>query len=270
MKHLRKCSFCERMVYKLASPSKGLCAACYYRERRNGSLEYVKVRKSCTVSNCENLSVAQGLCEMHYRRLKRRGVLEAERFDRWGHAHSHPLYDSWRWLCRRHLGLVVERWFDFWKFVKDAGERPTPRHRIRRVDINRPYGPDNFYWQSPRMDVVATDKATRNEYMRVYRLLDPDRFKGFDLMKHFGITFEQYNEMLAAQGGVCAICEQQDQAISKHTGKGRDLAVDHCHSTQRVRGLLCSHCNGALGFARDNIEILLRAIAYLEHHQEPK
>jgi hypothetical protein len=73
----------------------------------------------------------------------------------------------------------------------------------------------------------------------------------------YGITVEQYDEMLATQSGVCAIC-------AKTCATGRALAVDHCHETGKVRGLLCARCNPMLGFANDNIDVLKAAIAYLE------
>lgn len=89
-------------------------------------------------------------------------------------------------------------------------------------------------------------KAKRREYARRRHLLTT-----------YGLTPEQYDAMLAAQGGVCFIC----------SGKRRYLlAVDHCHATGRVRGLLCKLCNGRiLTAARDNPEILRRAADYLEH-----
>lgn len=58
--------------------------------------------------------------------------------------------------------------------------------------------------------------------------------------------------MFAAQGGLCAICRE---APAAH--------VDHGQATNRVRGLLCFNCNGALGQFRDNTELMLRAVAYL-------
>lgn len=76
------------------------------------------------------------------------------------------------------------------------------------------------------------------------------------LKKHYGITPEEYGEMFRAQRGVCAIC-------SEVCATGRNLAVDHCHATGEIRGLLCANCNRALGLLRDDPERLRRAIAYL-------
>lgn len=68
---------------------------------------------------------------------------------------------------------------------------------------------------------------------------------------------ERYEELLAEQLGVCAICMQ------KCTSRRR-LAVDHCHETGRVRGLLCHRCNRGIGFLGDSRQLLLRASDYLK------
>lgn len=74
----------------------------------------------------------------------------------------------------------------------------------------------------------------------------------------YGITAEEYQGILDAQGGACAIC-QRARGVKKR------LSVDHCHATGLVRGLLCTSCNKhVLGQARDEIEFFQRAIGYLE------
>lgn len=77
------------------------------------------------------------------------------------------------------------------------------------------------------------------------------------LMKKFGISLEQYEEMFADQGGCCKICNQPETVVN------RQLAVDHCHATGKIRGLLCSKCNKAIGLFQDDCERLLRAVGYL-------
>jgi hypothetical protein len=86
---------------------------------------------------------------------------------------------------------------------------------------------------------------------------NPDRIKDHVLKQKFGITKADYDAMFAAQNGGCAVC-------SKPCKSGRRLAVDHCHETSKVRGLLCMNCNNALGRVNDNIEILRNMIKYLE------
>lgn len=82
------------------------------------------------------------------------------------------------------------------------------------------------------------------------------------LKKSYGITPEEYDALLAAQGGVCKICNQSEMAT--RNGVPMRMPVDHCHTTGRVRGLLCSLCNKGLGSFRDDTEILKHAIRYLE------
>lgn len=81
--------------------------------------------------------------------------------------------------------------------------------------------------------------------------------KGHDLKHMYGITFGKFQDMALDQLGMCAICDT-DLDMGFHTH------VDHDHKTGKVRGLLCSRCNLALGYLRDSIKTLKRAIAYLK------
>jgi len=82
------------------------------------------------------------------------------------------------------------------------------------------------------------------------------KYRKHDLKRTFGITVEQYDEMLRRQKGVCAICQ-------KPCKSGRRLAVDHDHATGRVRALLCSNCNRGIGCFHDDPQMLEAAIRYL-------
>lgn len=75
----------------------------------------------------------------------------------------------------------------------------------------------------------------------------------------YGMSPGQYDQMLADQGGVCAICGKAPTG----TGSRSKLRVDHCHTSGRVRGLLCNSCNLAVGNFRDDPEIMRKAIEYL-------
>lgn len=83
------------------------------------------------------------------------------------------------------------------------------------------------------------------------------------LRRYYGMKPEDYDALLAAQGGVCATCGRPEPG-----GRKRYLCVDHDHATGAVRGLLCSACNTAVGFFRDNPERLARMIEYLRTHSE--
>lgn len=78
------------------------------------------------------------------------------------------------------------------------------------------------------------------------------------LRRNFGITLEQYTEMLVKQGGVCAVCGGLNPTPT------RRLAVDHDHKTGKIRGLLCGPCNLHLGKFEDSIW-LAQIGAYLDN-----
>lgn len=99
------------------------------------------------------------------------------------------------------------------------------------------------------------DYAKRRGYFKEY--FKSDKGHNSHLMRSFGITVEQYREMLANQGGTCAICFQINKS-------GRRLAVDHSHKTGEVRGLLCTNCNSAIGKLQDSSVIAYQAARYLE------
>jgi hypothetical protein len=81
-----------------------------------------------------------------------------------------------------------------------------------------------------------------------------DKWRCHTLRKRYGITAAQYDEMLAQQGGACFICREV---------KDRRLEVDHCHTTGRVRRLLCSRCNTIVGVLENDRDRLTGAEAYI-------
>jgi len=78
----------------------------------------------------------------------------------------------------------------------------------------------------------------------------------------YGISVKDYEQMEKDHKGCCAIC-----GIHKN-GFDKDLYIDHCHDSNKVRGLLCQSCNSGLGFFKDNIRLMLKAIEYLEYSRE--
>lgn len=111
----------------------------------------------------------------------------------------------------------------------------------------------------------AKNKVRLREYQREWRKNNPRKFRPeyaheFNLRK-FGLSVKDYASLLAKQNGVCAICQKPDKDNIR-------LAVDHCHATGRIRGLLCSNCNIALGNFYDNVDSLKAAISYLEASRE--
>jgi hypothetical protein len=78
------------------------------------------------------------------------------------------------------------------------------------------------------------------------------------LLQNYGLTIEQYEALLSQQQYRCKICGVHEDDAPK----GR-LAIDHCHTSFQVRGLLCNNCNSLLGMAKDRPEVLAAATEYL-------
>ncbi len=107
-------------------------------------------------------------------------------------------------------------------------------------------------------------KARRPEVFRAKARRKKQRYKALgtsysrqQMLRKYDLTEEEYEDMFIAQGRVCAICPNPPRP-------NRKLAVDHCHETGRVRGLLCERCNVGLGMFKDNETLLLNAIGYLQ------
>lgn len=90
------------------------------------------------------------------------------------------------------------------------------------------------------------------------RFTSPEERRVWNLRK-YGITPTEYDAMLESQGGACAVCKQDDR-----DRLGRRLHVDHDHISGRVRGLLCTRCNNAIGHARENPGRLRALADYLD------
>lgn len=222
--------------------------------------------KSCAVNGCKNIVSARNMCQTHYKRWKRHGhVLDTRECD-WGARTSHPLYKTWHWVIRTRTAknTLDERWKDFWNFVEDVKERPEKTRLCARDDA-MPLGKNNWYWKE--LEPSIRDEKQRQyarDWMRKKRLSDPEFHFAANLKKHYGLTVEQYSTMHEAQNGVCAICKLPESAVVSKSGKKRRLAVDHCHTTGKIRGLLCSLCNRGLGAFKDSAANLQSAIEYLK------
>ena len=105
-------------------------------------------------------------------------------------------------------------------------------------------------------------KSSRQASVR-WKQKNKEKVKDYELLKTYGITLEDYNKFLSDQNYRCAICEKE---FANNIRK--DLYVDHCHSTMKVRGLLCQKCNMGLGLFDDNLFSLKKAISYLERTVE--
>lgn len=118
-------------------------------------------------------------------------------------------------------------------------------------------------------DRMANDMAYRErklEYQRNWRLNNKEKqalSKKKSILKNtYGLSLDDYNNILKTQAGVCAICKKN----RPYKNKGEFLCVDHNHKTGKTRGLLCHSCNRAIGMLGDDIIILKSAIIYLKKY----
>ena len=125
----------------------------------------------------------------------------------------------------------------------------TPEQQERQRQYQREYYRNN--------------KEKSVEYSRKYRADPENRVREWERMieKKFGMDRHDYQNMLDEQNGTCAICDGTETHSQRTEGR---LSIDHCHTTGKVRGILCNQCNSLLGWARDDINTLQRAIEYLE------
>lgn len=91
---------------------------------------------------------------------------------------------------------------------------------------------------------------------------NPEKKRRYRLKTVFGISTEEYEARLSSQKGVCAICGLPEMTKDKN-GAIRPLSIDHDHTSNKIRGLLCAKCNIGLGQFNDNYDILLSAANYL-------
>jgi len=145
-----------------------------------------------------------------------------------------------------------------------TGEWPDRRVRFKNGDKN-----DCRFENLTLYNGVggAFDHKTREGRLacqKAYRQVAPHIEKGRSLRASFGISLEEYNEMLRSQDGKCAICNQPETQFRQ--GKLRALAVDHNHKSGAIRGLLCSDCNTGIGKLKDDPMVLRSAAKYLEYH----
>lgn len=83
-------------------------------------------------------------------------------------------------------------------------------------------------------------------------------------LKVFGLSLCDFESLRDSQNGLCAICKNPEKTVIK--GTLCNLSIDHDHKTGKVRGLLCSRCNQALGLFDENVDRMLYAIDYLKGH----
>lgn len=194
-----------------------------------------KLHDVCTVEGCGKPHKSRGYCQTHYMRYKRgvpvehpvrpRGPKPPECVEE---GCSSPV--KGRGLCNLH----------YTRLLKNGHTRYRDRKRPAKSCSRE--GCENILYASGLCHV---------HYARERKI------------RQFGLTPEEHQSIFEMQNGLCAICGEGERANNAWSGKPKALAIDHCHETDQVRGLLCSSCNRAVGLFQDSPDLLAKAREYL-------
>lgn len=164
---------------------------------------------NCAVDGCEGMIlVGRGFCQKHY--------------TRW-HRYGDPLYTkrtAWKVARANQTHQIC---------VSCDRELPISDYSTRGGGIHR-------------RDCKSCVATRSREYAKRHPQKIKERARKKKL-RGYGLTLEQYNQMHEEQGGLCPLCERPERDSNR-----QKLAVDHCHKTGRIRGLLCCLCNRQLGW----------------------
>lgn len=208
--------------------ARGLCRPCYRAYRDEHPEEF-----PCKVEQCPGTVVALGLCGKHYQWKKKHGSLAplASRACPLDGVVFSPANANQVWCSNRCA-------------TRASNEKRDAAARIVEVRV--------CWWCAA--EFKTHDK--RRQYCGEVCMDIGARLEG--RMAAYGLSRDEYRSMYRRLGGLCEICRQPER-----TARNRLLAVDHDHETGHVKGLLCSHCNRALGLFGDSAETMRRAVEYV-------
>ena len=109
-------------------------------------------------------------------------------------------------------------------------------------------------------DWVLKNPEKRKEVANKYAKSNTEKQRNSALKRQYGITLEEFNSKITQQENKCAIC-------GNNFKDSKDACMDHCHSSEKVRDVLCRSCNMGLGYFKDSMERLLAAAQYLNKHK---
>ena len=149
--------------------------------------------------------------------------------------------------------------------VKIENEKPKICKKCGQERNSFPLGTNGSgkYYYRPTCTICknATDKRHRIAYYHRTKEIHREKYhrtqRKHRLKKKYGLTPERYDEMLENQNNACAICKTPKPITN--------MPVDHNHATGKIRGILCSACNKALGHFKDDITTMQNAIIYIRN-----
>jgi len=154
------------------------------------------------------------------------------------------------------------------RYVSSFGCKPCnvkrSLHNLYDDDLMAPYrsreksNKRQRNWRKNNPEKAAAARNRQKDYMHEYYLKNKDRAYHRFLKNKYGISLDEYNEMLKEQNNSCYICGKHESEQKKR------LNVDHNHQTGKVRALLCVTCNTSLGLMKEDLGVFKTMIKYVE------
>lgn len=166
-------------------------------------------------------------------------------------------------VCRKCL---LSKHEDDFHIRRDSGKRRTDCKACRAAEREEWLAAHPEVRRKANRAHYERNKPQQRERSLAWNRANPDKIFNTHLTRTFGITSLVYYQILADQNGVCAICKCEETAIDKRSNKVRRLHVDHDHASGAVRGLLCTRCNMAVGYLKDDVQRAEAMAAYLRKH----
>jgi gluconate kinase len=145
------------------------------------------------------------------------------------------------------------------------------KHRAENKEHYKEYKLSYYAKNKERISKVRSAYKEKNrelirEKNKQYRFDHVEVTKNYKMSRRYGLSHEQFINMVNKQNNLCAICNQPEKTFDQRIKMLRRLAIDHNHTTGKVRGLLCLECNSGIGKLKDSIELLTKAINYLKEN----
>ncbi len=164
--------------------------------------------------------------------------------------------DKWLEENKEHMKIYREE-----NKEREKLRQQTPEYKAKAKE--RRDKPENklklkLYIEEHKEDILKKTKIWKDKPKNKEKVKKHSRRT--HLKKLYNLTIEDYNKILEQQDNKCAIC--------RNVENGKRLAIDHCHNTEQVRGLLCKNCNTTLGNLKEDISLFYKCIKYLKKHKE--
>lgn len=203
------------------------------------------VRGKCSVHGCPFPHKAQGYCASHYHAVRQRGVDPAT------------------------LGPLKTRDRTQYPSCQEpACDQPVKSKGMCAMHYARFLRHGHTMYRDRKKDPKICSSDGCDSWVYALGVCHLHWFRRRKYAEKYGVTPEQVDVMSVGQNHVCAICFKPETKLDSSSQKLQPLAVDHCHTSGSVRGLLCSRCNRCLGLLGDDPQVLASAILYLARHSD--